>query len=396
MARTYKRDSRGRFASGGGSGASKRPAPRPAPRGKNRLTRDNAGKITGTGDGATARGGRLRTAAGNKRAVQTARIKGGVGKLRGGKGTGLAAPQQFSAKSKRPKSASQRAKALMAAHKDGIVTYEVRSWAAKQSRQPSREARDKMRKKIAATVNKLSPEAQIKVAKSFVGKTKQQRQQQAEINTKSNQAKRARVQQAAKDAERFARASRAREKGQQFAQNASKIYGDKSQPLNRRKLANAVQKGIRQPSNKGGALSFVKTQKADPQTYERVRAERRMVNQTWRNVEAIKRRKQQSAAATAGLKQGRQAVKARNASNRLFGAKQRLPKAVTRRLPRMKNTGKGRVRQPAANAYQRLLQQQSRTRTRNISRSNRNAKPVRSSTRTVLKRPAAPAPAANP
>lgn len=75
MARTYKRDSNGRFASGGGG--STRPKARSAPRGINRLTRDNAGRITSVGgQGATARGGRLRTAAGNRRAVQTARIGG--------------------------------------------------------------------------------------------------------------------------------------------------------------------------------------------------------------------------------------------------------------------------------------------------------------------------------
>ena len=85
MARTYKRDSMGRFAGGGGSSGS-RPAPRQAPKGRNRLTRDNAGRITSVGgDGAIARGGRLRTAAGNQRATQTTRIKGGGGRLRGGK-----------------------------------------------------------------------------------------------------------------------------------------------------------------------------------------------------------------------------------------------------------------------------------------------------------------------
>lgn len=47
MARRYSRDNRGRFASGGSSGG-------------------GGGKV-----GATARGGRLRTAAGNKRATQT-------------------------------------------------------------------------------------------------------------------------------------------------------------------------------------------------------------------------------------------------------------------------------------------------------------------------------------
>lgn len=84
MARVYKRDSRGRFAGGGGSSGG-RPAAKAAPRGTNRLTRDNSGRITGTGNGATARGGRLRTAGGALRATQTARISGGGGKLRGGK-----------------------------------------------------------------------------------------------------------------------------------------------------------------------------------------------------------------------------------------------------------------------------------------------------------------------
>lgn len=83
MARTYRRDSRGRFA--GGGGGSSRPAARGVSRGTNRLTRDNAGRITGTGNGTTARGGRIRTAAGGLRGMQTARLKGAGGKLRGGK-----------------------------------------------------------------------------------------------------------------------------------------------------------------------------------------------------------------------------------------------------------------------------------------------------------------------
>jgi hypothetical protein len=81
MARTYKRDGNGRFAGGGGSsggGGGKRPAAKSVSRGVNRLTRDNAGKITSVGgEGATARGGRLKTAAGNKRATQTAKVSGG-------------------------------------------------------------------------------------------------------------------------------------------------------------------------------------------------------------------------------------------------------------------------------------------------------------------------------
>ncbi len=76
MARTYKRDSRGRFSGGGGGGGGgkSRPAPRQVQRGVNRLTRDNAGRITSVGgSGATARGGRIRTAAGNLRATVTSK-----------------------------------------------------------------------------------------------------------------------------------------------------------------------------------------------------------------------------------------------------------------------------------------------------------------------------------
>lgn len=81
MARTYKRDSRGRFA-GGGGGSSRGGGRKPLQRGTNRLTRDNAGRITSVGgDGATARGGRLRTASGRQRATVTAR---GIGKAPAG------------------------------------------------------------------------------------------------------------------------------------------------------------------------------------------------------------------------------------------------------------------------------------------------------------------------
>lgn len=60
-------------------------------RGRNRLTRDNAGKITGQGgSGATARGGRLKTAAGNQRGAVLMKAKGGVAGTvgKGGKRTG--------------------------------------------------------------------------------------------------------------------------------------------------------------------------------------------------------------------------------------------------------------------------------------------------------------------
>jgi hypothetical protein len=41
-----------------------------------KYSRDNRGRFAGAGGGATARGGRLRTAAGNKRKTQTMEAKG--------------------------------------------------------------------------------------------------------------------------------------------------------------------------------------------------------------------------------------------------------------------------------------------------------------------------------
>lgn len=92
MARTYKRDSNGRFAGvggGSGGGGKSRPATKQLQRGTNRLTRDNAGRITSVGgSGATAYGGRIRTASGKRRATTVAKgigkgPKGTVGKTRG-------------------------------------------------------------------------------------------------------------------------------------------------------------------------------------------------------------------------------------------------------------------------------------------------------------------------
>lgn len=101
MARTYKRDSRGRFAGGGGGSSSRGGGRKPLQRGTNRLTRDNAGRITSVGgDGATARGGRLRTASGKQRATVTTKLKGAGGRLRGGSGSGV----KRSGKGKAPQS----------------------------------------------------------------------------------------------------------------------------------------------------------------------------------------------------------------------------------------------------------------------------------------------------
>jgi len=76
---SYVRDNRGRFASSPGGGGPKRSTPatrRAAMRAGNRLNRDNAGRISGIGrNGATVRGGRLRTAGGNRRATQIASMR---------------------------------------------------------------------------------------------------------------------------------------------------------------------------------------------------------------------------------------------------------------------------------------------------------------------------------
>lgn len=76
---SYTRDNRGRFSSSPGGGAPKRSTPatrRAAMRAGNRLNRDNSGRISGIGrDGATVRGGRLKTAKGNRRATQLASMK---------------------------------------------------------------------------------------------------------------------------------------------------------------------------------------------------------------------------------------------------------------------------------------------------------------------------------
>lgn len=111
MARTYKRDSRGRFAGGGGKG-SRSGGRKPLQRGVNRLTRDNAGRITSQGgSGATARGGRLRTASGNKRATVTAR---GIGKAPAGtvgRGGKVKAPARVAKPAAAVKPARRRSRA---------------------------------------------------------------------------------------------------------------------------------------------------------------------------------------------------------------------------------------------------------------------------------------------
>lgn len=118
---SYVRDGRGRFASTPGGGTPKRPPAKRVSRGTNRLTRDNSGRITSVGgNGATARGGRLRTGAGNLRARQTDRLKGAPqGVLsRGGKVRGrVAAAKKPVGWMQSPEARKDRTDPMMAGHR---------------------------------------------------------------------------------------------------------------------------------------------------------------------------------------------------------------------------------------------------------------------------------------
>lgn len=112
MARQYKRDARGRFAGGGGGGKGGRPAANPRSKGSNRLTRDNAGRITSVGgSGATARGGRLKTASGKQRATVKVKARGGV------KGT-VGKPKGLKPGTLKPKAATRPAVRKIASQAD--------------------------------------------------------------------------------------------------------------------------------------------------------------------------------------------------------------------------------------------------------------------------------------
>jgi len=180
--RTYVRDGRGRFASTGTTTAKAKPAARRAQRGTNRITRDNSGKITGVGkNGATVRGGRLRTGAGNQRGAVLDRMKrapmagamrgrvrrdpGAMGRVGKGVAKSVAAASR---KSKRPKTTNQRAAALMKAHKKAIIQYEVKNAISKATKRTTPTERTKLTRQITATVNKLKPETQIKLAQTYV------------------------------------------------------------------------------------------------------------------------------------------------------------------------------------------------------------------------------------
>ena len=76
-----------------------------------KYTRDNRGRFASGGGGATARGGRLRTAAGNKRATQTMKAAGagGAGVMKGRAARTVAGERAMSKLAKRPEAAPPKA-----------------------------------------------------------------------------------------------------------------------------------------------------------------------------------------------------------------------------------------------------------------------------------------------
>jgi len=88
-----------------------------------KYSRDNRGRFASSGTGATARGGRLRTATGNKRATQTSRMAaapraGTVGK--GGKARGAAKPAASKANDRAVRAAKNYQKAAAAMSKGAM------------------------------------------------------------------------------------------------------------------------------------------------------------------------------------------------------------------------------------------------------------------------------------
>ena len=105
-----------------------------------KYTRDNRGRFASGGSGATARGGRLKTAAGNKRATQTMTAKGAGGPagtiakggngVRGSVARSLAATRKPAAAPAKPAAPAQAKAAPKAATATKPTVYRTRSQAA--------------------------------------------------------------------------------------------------------------------------------------------------------------------------------------------------------------------------------------------------------------------------
>ena len=165
---SYTRDNSGRFASSPGGGAPKRSTPatrRAATRAGNRLNRDNSGRISGIGrNGATVRGGRLKTAKGNKRATQLTTLrpagfrggtiaKGGRG-VRGMVARSLAAARKGRAGAQTAQ-ASSMPRRVPAAQRPGSLTSTLRGTL----RAVARADAARIREMEAITGQKIKPTA---------------------------------------------------------------------------------------------------------------------------------------------------------------------------------------------------------------------------------------------
>ena len=313
--------------------------------------------------------------------MKAARVGGTVSKPRGLKPQQGVSIKPKAAVKPRPKgmSETQRAKKLMAAHREGIIKYEVNAKASKSRLTPKQ--RKGARKQISATLNKLTPAQQIKVAKNYVGKTRDKRMREA----KADASRAATARSVRKANERMAHV---RGKIEAFAKNAPAIYADKSRPLNQRKLANAVNKGILSGRQiRGGGVRYGKTEKTNPYKYQAQRTATAFFVQQRRRAEA------RAARDKARPNAGRQLVKLANAKPfaGYFGSKkQRLPKPVRTAASRIANTIKGRKISNGATAYQAMLQQESRRRTKAMSATIRNPPSSRPPGTRAQRRPAAP------
>jgi hypothetical protein len=304
------------------------------------------------------------------------RLQGAGGRLRGGKANQPSQAQPpakpKTLRVKPGKSEKQRAAALMKMHRAEIVKYEVNSAMAKLAKRPTKQQRQKLEKNIMNTVNKLTDSAKIKIAKKYVEKTREKR-----MKDSTNDAARRRVSRQVSVSNAAMR--RRTEKLQAFENNADRIYADKSKPLNVRKLANAVRKGILFGSPKGKAgASYRKTSKADPLNYERERAAKSMMVQSRRR--AVSR--EQARQATPEM--GRRLTK--TANKKPFARKTRVPKAKLITAPRVRATVQARAINVGLNAYEKNLNASARVRARRMAR----IKPIKERERTNLRRPATP------
>lgn len=397
--RTYVRDSRGRFASTPGGGAQAKGGTLGArsslKKSRSKLaSKDSADQsLRGTlsrrsQKGAVTRGSKaLKEAKASSRARLAVGRPGVIGKRKVAKvAAGIKAKAQvktFNARPSKPKTEKQRAKSLLSVNKKAWIKEEIKAIESKAGKRFTPKQKQKEERRISTAINKLAPSDQIRGAKRAVQLTKQERQKEASLNKRYAQGARG-LKQANKELEaRFTRRQRAQSKADEFTRNAKAIAADKTKPLNTRKLANAVAKGIRRSSVTGGKLNWVKTDRTEPSGWDRVRGEKGIMY----SMRKLRQAREAREAATDGLKQGRGWVIKGN--KKPFAKKKRVPKPIIKGLPRSANTIKGRDLESKYTPYQRLLRQQSRKTIRGFSKIKQQ-KPPAVKKKTPMRRPATP------